>query len=78
LGYKDQRELASLPAEIEVLESEQAGLLARMSSTDYHQVSNEIMRADSARAAEIEQELARKFARWEQLEELRLGSGGPA
>ena len=78
LGYKDQRELASLPAEIELLETEQAGLLARMSSTDYHQVGNETMRADSARAAVIEQEMARKFARWEQLEELRRGSGDPA
>jgi hypothetical protein len=29
------------------------------------------MRADSERAGALEQEMARKFARWEQLEKLR-------
>ena len=71
LGYKEQRELASLPGEIEALEGEQRALLARMSSADYHQASAQVMRADSERAAVIEQEMARKFARWEQLEQLR-------
>ncbi len=78
LGYKDQRELASLPQEIEALEIEQAALLKRMSSAEYQHSSGEVMRADSARAGTIEQEMARKFARWEQLEALRLGSGGSA
>ncbi len=68
LGYKEQRELASLPREIEVLESEQTALLARMSSPGYHESSAEVMRADSARAAEIEDHMGRKFARWEELE----------
>jgi ATP-binding cassette subfamily F protein uup len=71
LGYKDQRELASLPQEIEALELEQAALLSRMSSAEYQQSTGEVMRADSARAGTIEQEMARKFARWEQLEALR-------
>jgi ABC transport system ATP-binding/permease protein len=78
LGYKDQRELDSLPKEIETLELEQAALLARMSATQYHESSAEIMRADSARAAALEQEMARRFARWEQLEQLRLQNGGRA
>jgi ABC transport system ATP-binding/permease protein len=75
LGYKDQRELDSLPREIESLEAEQAGLLARMSRADYHQSGADILRADSERAAQIEREMLRKFTRWEQLEELRLRSG---
>jgi ABC transport system ATP-binding/permease protein len=75
LGYKDQRELEVLPKQIEMLEAEQAALLARMSSAQYHQSSSEAMRSDSARAGEIEQDMARKFARWEQLEQLRLKSG---
>jgi ATP-binding cassette subfamily F protein uup len=75
LGYKDQRELEVLPGQIEVLEAEQAALLARMSSQSYHQSGAEAMRTDSARAAAIEQDMARKFARWEQLEQLRLKSG---
>jgi len=76
LGYKDQRELDSLPKEIEALETEQAALLARMSGAQYQAASAETMRADSERAAQIELEMTRRFARWEQLEELRLRSGG--
>jgi ABC transport system ATP-binding/permease protein len=76
LGYKEQRELESLPGEIESLETEQSALLARMSAAAYHESSAEVMRADSARAGQIEQDMARKFARWEQLEELRLRGGG--
>jgi ATP-binding cassette subfamily F protein uup len=74
LGYKDQRELDALPKQIEALENEQGALLARMSSSDYSKSGGEVMRADSARAGAIEQEMARKFARWEALEELRLKS----
>ena len=75
LGYKDQRELESLPKEIEALETEQAALLARMSSADYHLSGAAALRADSDRAGAIEQDMARKFARWEQLDQLRLKSG---
>jgi ATP-binding cassette subfamily F protein uup len=74
LGYKDQRELEALPKQIEALEIEQSALLARMSAGDYSNSSSEVMRADSARAGALEQEMARKFARWEELEELRLKS----
>jgi ABC transport system ATP-binding/permease protein len=72
LGYKDQRELEALPKQIEALETEQRALLARMSSGDYRQSSSEVMRSDSARAGVIEQEMSRKFTRWEELEERRL------
>jgi ATP-binding cassette subfamily F protein uup len=75
MGYKDQRELESLPREIEALEREQGALLARMSAAGYHQSEAQVMRADSERAGAIEQEMTQKFARWEQLEELRLNSG---
>jgi len=78
LGYKEQRELDSLPKEIESLELAQAALLARMSAAQYHEASAETMRADSERAGEIEQEMARRFARWEQLEQLRLREAGGA
>jgi ATP-binding cassette subfamily F protein uup len=75
MGYKDQRELESLPREIEALEHEQAALLARMSAAGYHQSEAQVRRADSERAGALEQEMAQKFARWEELEELRLKSG---
>ena len=71
MSYKDQRELESLPGEIEALEREQSELNARMSGADYHRQSQQVMRDDSKRAGEIEELLLAKFARWEVLEEAR-------
>ena len=68
LGYKETRELAQLPGEIEVLEQQQQALTARMSSGDYHKQSSEQIKADRQLASDIEQQLAQKFARWEELE----------
>ncbi|MGH7108682.1 MAG: ABC transporter ATP-binding protein, partial [Acetobacteraceae bacterium] len=75
LGYKEQRELTSLPAEIEALEQEQATLTARMSTPDYYQQGGQQgaaqIRADRQRLEEIETLLLAKFERWEALEAAR-------
>jgi ATP-binding cassette subfamily F protein uup len=71
LSYKEQRELDSLPQEIEALEREQADLTARMSTPDYHRQDGQQLRTDSQRLEEIEALLLTKFARWEALEDLR-------
>jgi len=68
LSYKEQRELASLPAQIEALESEQAGITARMSTADYHLQGPAQIRADRKRLEEIEVLLLSRFERWEALE----------
>jgi ATP-binding cassette subfamily F protein uup len=72
LSYNDQRELATIPDEIEKLEREQALLTARMSAPDYYRQSPEALRADRTRLEEIEALLLRMFARWEWLESQRL------
>ena len=71
LSYKDQRELAALPDEIEALEREQSELNALMSSPDYHRRGPQQMRDDRSRSAEIEELLLAKFAKWESLEQAR-------
>jgi ABC transport system ATP-binding/permease protein len=71
LSYKEERELAGLPTEIEALEAEQAALLVRMSEPDYHRLGAERLREDRRRLGELEEILPAKFARWEMLEELR-------
>ena len=76
LSYKEQRELDSLPQEIETLEREQADLTARMSQPDYHRQGGEQLRADNRRLEEIEGLLLAKFARWEALEERRAALAG--
>ena len=50
LSFKEQRELDSLPGEIEKLESEQQALTLRICEPDYHRVGPEKMRADRERA----------------------------
>jgi ATP-binding cassette subfamily F protein uup len=72
LSYKEQRELAALPEEIETLEREQTQLSERMSAPDYYRLGGEQLRSDRKRLEELEGLLLDKFARWERLEEERL------
>src|SRR5918994_764264 len=46
MSYKETRELAQLPAEIETLEQQQQALTARMSGGDYHKQGSEQIKAD--------------------------------
>jgi ATP-binding cassette subfamily F protein uup len=71
LSYKEERELAMLPQEIETLEKEQAEIVARQSQSGYHREGAQKMREDRRRSEEIEALLLQKFARWEALEEAR-------
>jgi ABC transport system ATP-binding/permease protein len=71
LSYKDQRELATLPDEIEALEREQSELNALMSSPDYHRRGPDKIREDRLRSEQIETLLMSKFERWEALEQAR-------
>ena len=71
LSFKEQRELDSLPKEIEALEREQTELTARMSTPDYHRQGAQQQRTDSKRLEEIEALMLTKFARWEALEQQR-------
>jgi ATP-binding cassette subfamily F protein uup len=81
LSFKEQRELQSLPGDIEMLEQEQLQLATRMSSADYHKQGAEAIKADRKRADDIEQLLAEKFKRWETLDQKAApnsgGSGAP-
>ena len=69
LSYKEQRELAVLPEEIDCLEREQSQLIERMSAVDYYRTESEQLRTDRKRLEELETLLLEKFARWESLEE---------
>ena len=68
LGHKEQRELTSLPGEIEALEQEQAAITTGMSAPDYHLQGAPQIRADRKRLEEIETLLLTKYDRWEALE----------
>lgn len=69
LSFKEQRELAQLPDELDALEREQAALMARMSGVDYHKQGAAQLKADRDRLEEIERQQAVKFERWELLDQ---------
>jgi ABC transport system ATP-binding/permease protein len=64
----DQRELAELPGRIEALETEQQRLSAAMSSAEFYARDGDAISRDIERAKAIDAELARTYARWEELE----------
>jgi ATP-binding cassette subfamily F protein uup len=70
LSYKEQRELESLPGDIEKMDAEQTALTQKMCSPDYHRASPEERRLDSARAAELATRIASGMDRWEELDSL--------
>jgi ATP-binding cassette subfamily F protein uup len=69
LSFKEARELESLPARIEALESEQARLQAEAASLEFYKESAEHIRAVLARIEAIGPELEAAMARWMELEE---------
>jgi ABC transport system ATP-binding/permease protein len=77
LTYKEQRELESLPGELEKLEAEQRELHRRICAPDYHRAGAEQMRRDRERAAELETLIAAGMDRWEALDALasRIAEG---
>jgi ATP-binding cassette subfamily F protein uup len=68
LGFREQRELDALPAEIEALEAEQHALTERMCAPGYHRQAPDALKTDRERAQAIEHALAAKFERWAELD----------
>jgi ATP-binding cassette subfamily F protein uup len=70
LSFKEQRELEALPARLEMLETEQHELVAKMADPAFYQGDGKATIRATARLKELENELAAAFARWEELLEL--------
>ncbi|PKN95414.1 MAG: ABC transporter ATP-binding protein [Chloroflexi bacterium HGW-Chloroflexi-6] len=75
LSYKEQRaleaeqrELAELPTRIEALEAEQHQLASTMADSDFYQREAAQISQAVNRLKELEDELARAYQRWEELE----------
>jgi ATP-binding cassette subfamily F protein uup len=68
LTFKETRELQELPAKLAALEQEQATLAARLADPALYQDRSVDLKALNARHGEIEEELTRLLARWEELE----------
>ena len=68
LSFKEQKELDSFPARIEVLEIEQRALHEKMAAPSFYQQPKAEITTATNRLEVIERELAEIFVRWEQLE----------
>ncbi len=70
LSYKDKRELESLPAQIEALESEQTSLQEQINEPGFYRQDKAEIDAGLARLEQLQAELATGYQRWEALEAL--------
>jgi ABC transport system ATP-binding/permease protein len=68
LSYKEQRELESLPAEIELLEQEQASIQTQLAQGDIYKQAPAQAKTLQDRLSEIETLILQKLERWEALE----------
>ena len=68
LSYKDQRELGLLPQKIERQEAELADIQESLADPDLYTNDPRAVAGLSQRMAELEQQLAADYARWEELE----------
>lgn len=69
LGYKEKRELESLPGLIESLEEQQTELQERVSRTEFYQQDQAIINEDLTLLESVSQQLETAYNRWGELEE---------
>jgi ATP-binding cassette subfamily F protein uup len=70
LSFKQQQELASLPARIEQLEADIAALHAAMGEATFYQQPGDRIAAEQGRLGKYEVDLTALYARWEELDQL--------
>jgi ATP-binding cassette subfamily F protein uup len=68
LSYNEQREFAALPELIDVLETEQRALGARIESPEFYKEPPDAIRGALARADQLAQEVVQAYARWDDLD----------
>jgi ATP-binding cassette subfamily F protein uup len=68
LSFKVQHELTQLPGLIERLEREQAELHSQAAEPEFYKLGSEKLAAHGAKMRSVDEELAKAYARWEELE----------
>jgi ABC transport system ATP-binding/permease protein len=71
LSYKEERELDSLPVQIESLEDEQRALNTHVAGPEFYKTGAEAIREALARLEHLQREIARAYERWDELESRR-------
>lgn len=73
LTFKEKRELETLPALIESLEAERAGLYETLADPDFYRRDGSSIPAVKARMEELDKEIPAAYERWELLESIPKG-----
>jgi ATP-binding cassette subfamily F protein uup len=71
LSYKDQRDLETLPAKLEALESDKARLEQLMSDAQFYSKPQAEVQAKLKEAADLASEIEASYARWNELEAMQ-------
>ena len=74
LTFKEERELEALPALIESLEAERAGLYETLADPDFYRQGGSRVPEAKARTGDLEKEITAAYERWEFLEAVRQGA----
>jgi len=77
LTFKEARELEGMEAQIQAVEAEIARIEGLFASPDFHRTHATQTNELNAQIAEAKENLTRLFARWEDLEAIRLASTAP-
>jgi ATP-binding cassette subfamily F protein uup len=72
LSFKEEKELAAIPAEIEKLELEQASINKQLADGELYKTQATLVKTLQARLSEIEGLLEKSLARWEELDAKNL------
>ena len=70
LKYKEKQELTELPSQIEQLEAETNRLHKRMALPEFYRQPADTIAQETARLQHLEEELAKRYQRWEELEQI--------
>ncbi|HEX8552065.1 MAG TPA: ATP-binding cassette domain-containing protein [Abditibacteriaceae bacterium] len=76
LSFKETRELEELPAKLESLEAEHAKITVQMNEPDFWTQHAAQSATLTARLQELENQTLAAYARWEELEAVRIASEG--
>lgn len=74
LSYNEQRELKSLPGDIEKLESKIAKMHEEMAKPNFYQSGGDVIAKKSKELESLESDLESKFTKWESLEARSMAS----
>jgi len=73
LTFREKKEIAALPALIESMEAERAGLYETLADPDFYRQDGSRIPAIKARMAELDKEISAAYERWELLESIPKG-----